>query len=84
MDEIVEKSKFERVVRSIESEMTVNAELIELIAAGEYLLQLIDPGMRPQFDELLKDVNGVEEVRKVVDLIKMQIGQQAAKKLFGL
>lgn len=84
MAEATEKTKFESVTRSIKSEMTVNAELIELIAAGEYLLQLVDPGMRPQFEDLLSDVSGVEEVRKVIELIKLQIGQQAAKKLFGL
>jgi hypothetical protein len=60
MEEATEKTKFESVARSIETEMTVNAELIQLIAGGEYLLQLVDPG------------------------IKLQIGQQAAKKLFGL
>ncbi|MFQ5800628.1 MAG: hypothetical protein ACE5HH_02760 [Candidatus Hydrothermarchaeales archaeon] len=84
MEEVSEKTKVESVARSIEAEMTVNAELIELIAAGEYLLQLVDPGMRPQFEELLRDVSGLEEVKTVIELIKMQIGQQAAKKLFGL
>jgi hypothetical protein len=84
MEEVTEKTKVESVARSIESEMTVNAELIELIAAGEYLLQLVDPGMRHQFEEILRDISGVEEVKKVIELIKMQIGQQAAKKLFGL
>jgi hypothetical protein len=84
MEDVEERTKVERVARSIESEMTVNAELIELIAAGDYLLQLVDPGMRPQFENLLRDVGGVEEVRKVIDLIKLQIGQQAAKRLFGL
>ncbi|RMF88927.1 MAG: hypothetical protein D6733_07440 [Methanobacteriota archaeon] len=83
MEETAEKTKFDRVVRTIEAEMTVNAEIIELIAAGEYLLQLVDPGIRPQFEELLKDVNGIEEVKEVIGLIKKQIGQQAAKKLFG-
>jgi hypothetical protein len=84
MEEITEKTKFKSVTRSIETEMTVNAELIELVAAGEYLLQLVDPGMRSQFEELLRDVSGVEDVKKVLELIKMQIGQQSAKKLFGL
>ncbi len=84
MAEASEKTGIERVSRSIEAEMTVNAELIELIAAGDYLLQLIDPGVRPHFEEILGDVSGVEEVKKVIDLMKKQIGQQAAKKLFGL
>ncbi len=84
MEEVSEPKKFESIVRNIEAEMTVNAELIELIAAGDYLLQLIDPGTRAHFEELLRDVSGVEEVKKVLELIKMQIGQQAAKKLFGL
>jgi hypothetical protein len=84
MEEITEKTRLESVTRDIESEMTVNAELIELIAAGEYLLQLVEPGMRSQFEELLRDINGMEDVRRVIELIKKQIGQQAAKKLFGL
>jgi hypothetical protein len=84
MEEITEKTRLESVARDIESEMTVNAELIELIAAGEYLLQLVEPGMRSQFEELLRDINGMEDVRRVIELIKKQIGQQAAKKLFGL
>ncbi len=84
MDDVSEKSRFDSVARSIETEMTVNAELIELIAAGDYLLQLVDPGMRRQFEEILRDASGVEDVKKVIELIKLQIGQQAAKKLFGL
>ncbi len=84
MPEVTERTKFESVSRSIEAEMTVNAELIELIAAGEYLLQLVDPGMRTQFEDILRDASGVEDVKKVIGLIKMQIGQQAAKKVIGL
>jgi hypothetical protein len=75
--EEIEKTRLESVARDIESEMTVNAELIELIAAGEYLLQLVEPGMRSQFEELLRDINGMEDVRRVIELIKKQIGQQA-------
>jgi hypothetical protein len=84
MEDVTEKTKYESVARSIDTEMTVNAALIELIAGGEYLLQLVDPGIRSQFEELLRDINGLEDVKKVVELIKLQIGQQAAKKLFGL
>jgi hypothetical protein len=84
MEEVTEKTKFESVARTIETEMTVNAELIELIADGDYLLQLVDPGIRSQFEDILRDASGVEDVKKVIGLIKMQIGQQSAKKLFGL
>jgi len=72
------------VLKTIEDEIYRNEKMIKLSVAIDYMIQLVDPKLRPLFEEAGSDANSLEEMTRILELAKKIIGQKAAISMLRL
>lgn len=72
------------VLKTIEDEIYRNEKMIKLSVAIDYMIQLVDPKLRPLFEEAEANANSLEEMTRILELAKKIIGQKAAISMLRL
>ncbi|ABR54803.1 conserved hypothetical protein [Methanococcus vannielii SB] len=73
-----------KTIEEIETQISQDSRYIELVTTVEYLIGLVDDRKKETFKKALNDAENVEDVKKVLSAIKLQIGSQGAKKYLGI
>jgi transcriptional regulator GlxA family with amidase domain len=73
----------DQMLAEIEEEVNQREKTIKLRTAMGYLMELIDEPFKPTFQRASTTARGSEEMMRVIDLMKRQIGQQAAMDILG-
>ena len=73
----------DQMLAEIEEEVNQREKTIKLRTAMGYLMELIDEPFKPTFDRAVSAAKGTEEMKRIIDLMKRQIGQQAAIDILG-
>ena len=79
-----QQNPVEDVLKAIEDEIYRNERMIKLSIAIDYMIELVDPQLRPLFDEAKKNVKSLEDMNKLLDLAKKIIGQKTAISMLRL
>ncbi len=73
----------DQMLAEIEEEVNQREKTIKLQTAIGYLMGLIDEPFKPTFEKAAFTAKGTEEMKRIIDLMKRQIGQQAAMDIMG-
>ncbi|WP_459201421.1 hypothetical protein [Methanococcus sp. CF] len=73
-----------KTIEEIESQISQDTRYIELVTTVEYLISLVSEDKKEVFRKALNDAENVEDVKEVLNAIKLQIGSQGAKKYLGI
>jgi len=71
-------------LEQIEAEVNEREKLIKLKTALEYMVQLVDDRYKPTFQQIIDSAKTLEEMKRVMEVVSKQIGQQAAINLLGI
>jgi len=73
----------DQMLAEIEEEVNQREKVIKLRTAVGYLMELIDEPSKPTFERAATTARGTEDVKRIIELMKRQIGQQAAMDIIG-
>lgn len=65
-------------IKAIEDEIYRYERMIKLEVAIDYMLDLVDPKLRPLFEEAKNNARTIEDMTRLLELAKKIIGQKAA------
>lgn len=74
----------DEILSDIEAEVFKNEKMIKLSVALEYMIQLVDPKYRDIFREAELKAKTVDDMTKILDLVKKHIGQKTAINMLGI
>jgi hypothetical protein len=74
----------DEILSDIEQEVFKNEKMIKLSVALEYMIQLVDPKYREIFREAELKAKTVDDMTKILDLVKKHIGQKTAINMLGI
>ena len=74
----------DEILADIEQEVFKNEKMIKLSVALEYMIQLVDPKYRDIFREAELKAKTVDDMTKILDLVKKHIGQKTAINMLGI
>ncbi len=74
----------DEILADIEQEVFKNEKMIKLSVALEYMIQLVDPKYREIFREAELKAKTVDDMTKILDLVKKHIGQKTAINMLGI
>ena len=72
------------ILADIENEVYRNEQMIKKSIALEYLIQLVDPKYKEQFQLAEKKARTFEDINRLLELAKKHIGQKTAITLLGI
>lgn len=85
MDEPMARNlSVDEILSDIEAEVFKNEKMIKLSVALEYMIQLVDPKYRDIFREAELKAKTVDDMTKILDLVKKHIGQKTAINMLGI
>jgi len=85
MDEPMARNlSVDEILADIEQEVFKNEKMIKLSVALEYMIQLVDPKYREIFREAELKAKTVDDMTKILDLVKKHIGQKTAINMLGI
>ena len=85
MDEPMARNlSVDEILSDIEQEVFKNEKMIKLSVALEYMIQLVDPKYREIFREAELKAKTVDDMTKILDLVKKHIGQKTAINMLGI
>ncbi|MBP2143114.1 hypothetical protein J2127_000255 [Methanococcus voltae] len=74
-----------KTIDDIENQIQNDSRYIELVTTVEYMVNMVvDETKKETFKRALEDAENVEDVKKLLNVIKLQIGSQGAKKFLGI
>lgn len=68
----------EDALKAIEDEIYRNERMIKLSVAIDYMIEMVDPKIKPLFEEATKNAKTIDDMTKILELAKRIIGQKAA------
>ena len=74
----------DEILSDIEQEVFKNEKMIKLSVALEYMIQLVEPKYREIFREAELKAKTVDDMTKILDLVKKHIGQKTAINMLGI
>ena len=74
----------DEILSDIEAEVFKNEKMIKLSVALEYMIQLVEPKYREIFSEAELKAKTVDDMTKILDLVKKHIGQKTAINMLGI
>jgi len=74
----------DEILSDIEAEVFKNEKMIKLSVALEYMIQLVEPKYREIFREAELKAKTVDDMTKILDLVKKHIGQKTAINMLGI
>ena len=85
MDEPMSRNlTVDEILSDIEQEVFKNEKMIKLSVALEYMIQLVDAKYRETFREAELKAKTVDDMTKILDLVKKHIGQKTAINMLGI
>lgn len=83
-DHMTRNLSVDEILSDIEQEVFKNEKMIKLSVALEYMIQLVDPKYREIFREAELKAKTVDDMTKILDLVKKHIGQKTAINMLGI
>ncbi|MCK4613367.1 MAG: hypothetical protein KAU14_01080 [Thermoplasmata archaeon] len=85
MDEPTTRSlTVDEILADIEQEVYKNEKMIKLSVALEYMIHLVEPKYKEVFREAELKAKTVDDMTKILDLVKKHIGQKTAISMLGI
>lgn len=84
MDESTRNMTVDEILMDIEEEISKNERMIKLSIALEYMVQLVDPKNRDKIREAALKAKTVDDMTKIINVVKAEIGQRSIFNMFGL
>ncbi len=84
MDEPTKNLSVDEILMDIEDEISKNERMIKLSIALEYMVQLVDPKNRDKIREAALKAKTVDDMTKIINVVKAEIGQRNIFNMFGL
>ena len=74
----------DEILSDVEQEVYKNEKMIKLSVALEYMIQLVEPKYRDIFKEAELRAKTVDDMTKILDLVKKNLGQKTAINMLGI
>jgi len=85
MDEQITRNRtVDEILSDVEQEVYKNEKMIKLSVALEYMIQLVEPKYREIFKEAELKAKTVDDMTKILDLVKKNLGQKTAINMLGI
>ena len=85
MDEQITRNRtVDEILADVEQEVYKNEKMIKLSVALEYMIQLVEPKYRDVFKEAELRAKTVDDMTKILDLVKKNLGQKTAINMLGI
>ena len=65
-------------MKAIEDEIYRNERMIKLSVAIDYMIDLVDPKLKPLFEDATKNAKTLDDLTRILEMAKKIIGQKAA------
>ena len=72
------------LVNDLKNQIQKESKDLELILTINYLISLVDPKKREIFKKAIDNAESMEDAHQILEVLKIQIGSQGAKKLLKL
>lgn len=84
MDADESKMTVTEILSEIEDEVYRNERMIKLSVALEYMIQLVEPKYKPIFEAAEEKARTIDDMNRILELVKKHVGQRTAIGMLGL
>ena len=84
MDADESKMTVTEILSEIEDEVYRNERMIKLSVALEYMIQLVEPKYKPLLEAAEEKARTIDDMNRILELVKKHVGQRTAIGMLGL